>query len=139
MKCLFLHAKEYQIKITGLATRPLGIQVEVMKQPIQKIERAIIAFVTVEAEDRIESIEKPLVDDLRLFANQTGESMIVLVPFAHLSNQLASSEKALAIFEKLHASLKQEFKVERTHFGSDKELMLHVFGHPGNIRFRQYT
>jgi threonyl-tRNA synthetase len=139
MKCLLLHARKYQIRITGLATRPLGVLPEPLKESFQNVDNAVVAFVTMEDGDTFEMASQASAD-IRMFAKEVGEQQIVLAPFAHLSNRLADSLSARKLFDEIQAKLTSDgLKTVRTHFGSDKDLLLEVFGHPGNIRFREYV
>lgn len=68
---------------------------------------------------------------------ETGHDNVVIAPFAHLSSDLAPSDVALQLLNSLTEKL-QHHNITRTHFGSDKELLLDIFGHPGNVRFREF-
>ncbi len=60
--------------------------------------------------------------------------------FAHLSNKLAPFKTGIYFFDQLEKSLKNErkYEINRTHFGSDKDMLLYLFGHPGNARYREF-
>ena len=62
-----------------------------------------------------------------------------LCPFAHLSSNLAQAKEALPILERVVIELKDsEINLTEGHFGSDKELLIHLYGHPGNARYREF-
>ena len=137
MKALLLHCKDYRIAIGQLANRPKDIKPEVVKEPVQTQQNCILALITVEDGDTISST-KNLADDITRMAKDMGRTSIVLLPFAHLSNKLADSDTSIAILESARQKLAEQFNVKRGHFGSHKEFMFDVFGHPGNARFREY-
>lgn len=90
-----------------------------------------------ESEDTLVGTE-PLVQEIQKMAHDVGRSDIILLPFAHLSNELAESELSLLILDNLTKTFSKEFNVRRGHFGSHKEFLVDVFGHAGNVRFREY-
>ena len=52
---------------------------------------------------------------------------------------ISSSEPIkLDIRKDIEENLKKEFNVMRAHFGSHKELLLDIYGHPGNARYREF-
>ena len=61
---------------------------------------------------------------------EVQNNTIVLLPFAHLSNNLAPYAQGIQIISSIEEILKTEFTVYRAHFGSHKELLLDVYGHP---------
>jgi len=136
MKALLVHVKEYRVKITGLATRPDGIIPEPITENTQTATNCIVAFVCVERHDLME-VGKRLYGEIKKMMNETGERNIVICPFVHLSSQLADSVHALSILDSLTNEFSND-KPTRSHFGSDKEVLLDIFGHPGNVRFREF-
>ncbi len=137
MKALLLHCKNYQIEIGLLANRPSTVQPEPVTEIEQSETNCVVALITVEVGDKPEvadSIEK----DIRKMAQDTGRNKIAILPFAHLSNNLADSSLSIAYLAKIEENLADDFHVKRAHFGSHKEFLLDVFGHPGNARFREY-
>ena len=68
----------------------------------------------------------------------TGHTRVVLFPFAHLSNKLADTDTTLKAIILLEENLKG-LELQRAHFGSDKKLILDVFGHKGNVRYREFN
>lgn len=87
----------------------------------------------------IENISKKISKDIIKFCKEVKVSNIVICPFAHLSNDLADYKKGIEFFDLLEKELKKtKLKIIRSHFGSDKSLLLDVVGHKGNVRFREY-
>jgi threonyl-tRNA synthetase len=139
MRAVLFHAKEYGVKITGLATRPADVVPEDVTHETQHVENAVVAFVTIEKGDT-EKEAKRLVTSIQKMAKEVGEKNVVVAPFAHLSNNLADSHTGRKLFDQICASLgaNTALHLERMHFGSDKELLLHLYGHPGNARYREF-
>ena len=97
-----------------------------------------MAFVTVEEGDNPPKVSSELAEEIAKMCKEVGKKKVVIVPFAHLSKDLADSETSLKAFDMIEEDLAKDFEVVRAHFGSNKSLLLDVFGHPGNVRFREY-
>ena len=136
MRALLVHARDYDVKVIGLATRPNGVAPEAIIDNEQTVKNCIVGFLCVETGDEIDAI-KSLSTEIVKMMKETGEQNVVIAPFAHLSNKLADSHTAKRLLGELENEL-IKFKPVRTHFGSDKELLLSVFGHPGSVRFREF-
>ena len=85
----------------------------------------------------MECAEK-LYSEIEKICEDTKRDWVVLIPFAHLSNKLAQSQIAKNILGHLQSRVEGSFKTLKAHFGSDKELLLHIAGHPGNARYREF-
>ena len=94
-------------------------------------------MVTVEVKDD-NSIFKKAKKEIQKFAEDTKSENIVLMPFVHLSNNIADSEKCMEAVDFLSGALQGNFKILRSHFGYHKELLIHTFGHKTNVRFREF-
>lgn len=138
MKCLFFHLKHFHSEVVGLAKRPEGIIPEPLSKIAEDAIDVVAVFVTVERKDTI-SMAKECVKDILKFTNDVGVSEVVLCPFAHLSHDLAKYEVALKILTSVERLLSEsKIILHRVHFGSDKSLLLDVYGHEKNVRFREY-
>ena len=131
MKALLLHCKNYRIEIGQLANRPANVHPEPVTETAQSETNCVVALITVESGDTVESTVR-VVDDIKKMAQDVGHNNIVILPFAHLSSNLADSETSVPILENIKSKLSDEFNVKRGHFGSHKEYLLEGFGHPGN-------
>jgi len=132
------HAKNYEIEIVRLANKPEGIKPENIGEKKQKVKDAILVFICVEKEDSLEEISKSLSNEVLKFAEEVKVNRSIICPFAHLSNNLADYKKGVLFFDFLEGKLKDKIKVFRSHFGSDKDLLLEVYGHTGAVRFREF-
>jgi len=138
MRAILFHCKEYATEIGRLSNRPGYLSPEEVKEKDQRCEDCVVAFITIEKDDEIEDVAAGLAAEAVKMAKETGRKNIVLVPFAHLSNNIADSKKSIAVFDLIEGYLKDDFNVKRAHFGSHKSLLLNVFGHPGNVRYREF-
>ncbi|MGV8169036.1 MAG: threonyl-tRNA synthetase editing domain-containing protein [Candidatus Nanoarchaeia archaeon] len=140
MRTLMFHCRNYSVKIGKLANRPKGIKPEEIKEKEQHCKDCVVVLLTVETNDHPEKIIPKLTEEIEKASRDTGHKNIVLLPFAHLSKNLASSDEAIKTIDLLEAILSEDknLKVIRGHFGSDKELMIDVFGHKGNARYREF-
>lgn len=137
MKALLFHCKRYHTKIGKLSNRPKNISPEEITNKIQACKDCIVAFLTIEKNDDAKISAENLAKELNKMSKEVGHKNIVLLPFAHLSNKLAPSEKVIETLDFIEKELKG-FNVSRSHFGSHKSLLLDVYGHPGNARFREF-
>jgi threonyl-tRNA synthetase len=137
MKALLFHCKRYGVKVGKLSNRPKDIHPEKIKKKNQNCKDCIVVFLTVEKDDGSADSAKQISKEIKKMSEEIGHKNVVLLPFAHLSNNLAQSEKVLQTLELIEKSL-SEYNVSRSHFGSHKSLLLDVYGHPGNARFREF-
>ncbi len=137
MKALFFHCKRYGVKVGKPSNRPKNIRPEKLKKKSQSCKDCIVVFLTVEKDDDPSSCSDALTLDLKKMVKEVGHKNIVLLPFAHLSSNLASSEKVIETLDLIETKL-VDLNISRSHFGSHKSLLLDVYGHPGNARFREF-
>jgi threonyl-tRNA synthetase len=140
MKALLFHCKNYSVKVDRLANRPEDITPEEVNEKEQHCKDCVVALITVEKQDDLDRVCPAVVSEIIKMSFEVGHGNVVVLPFAHLSNNLANAKEGLAALKLIEISLKKEktLSVLRAHFGSHKELLLDVFGHPGNARFREF-
>ena len=126
MKVLLLSCKKFNSKIKKLATRPESIKPEPIKQNDYTTGKSIVALITAEAGDDLKKSSDELRDEIEKFSKDTGINEIVIFPFGHLSNKLASSEETVSFLDLIESKL-QGFKITRVHFGSHKSLLLDIY------------
>jgi threonyl-tRNA synthetase len=140
MRSILFHCRKFDANITGISTRGIEVAPEKVTANTYNHDNGIIVWITVEESDNIENVLPKIKKEIEKFCEETKENRIVLCPFAHLSNKLAPFKKGIEFFDQLEAGFKAENKYEiaRVHFGSDKEMLLQLFGHPGNVRYREF-
>ncbi len=130
MKFLSLHCDYIKFKPLKKALKKIEALTTKEKEG-KKIEEALAIMTAVEKSDiHIKEVVEELVTHIREIADQVSAKNIVLYPYAHLSNQLASPEIAMEVLGKAEKKLKQYFKVVKAPFGYYKEFELKVKGHP---------
>lgn len=138
MRSLFFHCKNYRTKIESLSDRPSEILPEKVDEDEQSCKNCIVALITVERQDNPEKTSLGVADEILKMSQETGHNTVVILPFAHLSNNLAESKVAIQTIDLIENILKEKVEVLRAHFGSHKELLIDVYGHPGNARYREF-
>ena len=138
MKALLMDCKKYKIKITSLAIRPGDVNPEKIKEKEQECNDCILAFITVEKEDPLERIVPKMAKQILDMAKENKRDNVTICPFAHLSNNLADSEISIKFFNLLKEKLSKKITTIRSHFGSDKDLSLELYGHQDAVRYRQF-
>ena len=137
MRALLCHCKNYRSEVKNLSTTPKGIKPEPVSEKVIEVSDAIVALVTVEVGDDIQNQAVLVAEEIRKMCRDTGHSNVVLFPFGHLSNKLADTDTVTNFLDILQEKLK-DMNPKRAHFGSDKKLLLDIFGHKGNVRYREF-
>ena len=124
MRILFIHSDyiEYEAKQRALK------DAEEIERKREKIEECLVSFISVEEGDK-KIIEKAA-DEIRDVADEVKSSKIVLYPYAHLSNNLASPRDAVFVLKSLEKILSQNYEVYRAPFGWYKSFVISCKGHP---------
>ena len=132
MKTLFLHVDYIKFKPLKKALK----NVEPLSEKEKKgstIKDALAILTAVEKSDvDVDKIVKKLVENIKEIAESVKVKNIVLYPYAHLSSDLASPNKAIEILKKAEEMLKKEkgFSIFKAPFGYYKEFEVKVKGHP---------
>ncbi len=138
MRALLLHCRDYGVKIVCISNRPADIAPEEIRHTEQNCKNCVVALVTVEKNDDAETACSGMVDEITKMCQEIGHSNVDILPFAHLSNNLAKSKEAIEMILLIKNKLAEKLVVVTGHFGSHKELLLDVYGHPGNARYREF-
>ncbi len=138
MRSLLFHCKDYKTTVIKLANRPHNITTEKINGNGKECNDCVVVLVTVEKGDNTIDIIPKFSEEIKKMSEEIKRKSIVLLPFAHLSNNLASAEEGINFIDKLEKSLRGNLNVIRDHFGSHKELLLSLYGHPGNARYREF-
>ncbi|MEK6918294.1 MAG: threonyl-tRNA synthetase editing domain-containing protein [Nanoarchaeota archaeon] len=138
MKALLFHCKNYATRVDRLSNLPKDIEPEEIKEKEQKCGDCIVSLITIEKGDDIEETSSNIAEEISKFCDEVGHKNIVLLPFAHLSNNLAKAKDGIKALDLIENKLKKKFDVMRAHFGSHKSLLLDIYGHVGNARYREF-
>ncbi|KXB01840.1 hypothetical protein AKJ43_03080, partial [candidate division MSBL1 archaeon SCGC-AAA261D19] len=97
---------------------------------------SILVKVCSESGDDDSTVERTL-DEIKDISNQVGVKSLVLFPWAHLSQDLASPDAAEEMMEEMKKRLEGEgFEVLKAPFGWYKEWKLESKGHPVSVLSR---
>jgi len=129
MKILCLHCDYIKFKPLKKALKNVGELSEIEKKE-KNIKECLVVLAAIEKEDNIKEIVDKLTQEVKKIAEEVKTKNIVLYPYAHLSSNLSSPEKAVEILKESEKSLKKNFDVIRAPFGYYKEFELKVKGHP---------
>jgi threonyl-tRNA synthetase len=113
---------------------------EETKEKRLTMEDALVVFVSVEKGDTLEMAEKAIKDTWN-FMEKLKRKILIIYPFAHLSNNLAAPKEALEITKRMYefASENKKYTTYKTPFGWNKKLTLAVKGHPLAEQSRSYS
>lgn len=129
MRILLVHARRFSYRVTRRALRRDLVDDEAPKQG--DYENVLVLFTSIEKNDDEHVVGKAVEEIARVYGNLKPKSILVY-PFAHLSNNLASPDTALKLLKQLHEHLGRSLDapVHRAPFGYYKEFLLHCYGHP---------
>ncbi len=124
MRVLFIHADyiEYEAKSKAMK------DAEEIKEKKERYEECLVPFISVEEGDS--SILDRAVVEIEDVAKKVGAERIVLYPYAHLSNKLASPGEAVKVLKELEKMLSEKYEVHRAPFGWYKSFVISCKGHP---------
>ena len=130
MKILTLHVDYINFKPLKKALK----SVEELSDREKKggsVKDALVVLTAIEKiDDNVKEVTQKFVDAVKDVASKVKANDIVLYPYAHLSNNLASPELATEVLDNIERELKKIFNVIKAPFGYYKEFELKVKGHP---------
>ena len=129
MKILALHVDYINFKPLKKALKNIAELSDVEKKG-QEVGESLVVLTAIEKGDTVKESVSELVKNIKDIADQVKTKNVVLYPYAHLSNNLASPETAEEILKEAEKLLKKNFKTIRAPFGYYKEFELKVKGHP---------
>ncbi len=123
MKILFIHADfiEYEAKEKAIE------KAEKLEKERDEMEDVLVAFISVERDDEWHG---NAVEEIKNVASMLNVKNIMLYPYAHLSSELASPEKAVEMLKAIEKDLAKEYNVKRSPFGWYKSFKISCKGHP---------
>ncbi len=104
-----------------------------------KEEDLVVLFTAFETGDNPELVKKAA-DETAQFLGKLGTKRVMIYPFAHLSQNLARPQEALALLDAMEKDLRSRpLEVYRAPFGWTKALQIKVKGHPLAEMSRSYS
>jgi len=131
MRLLFIHSDHLEFEAREAVSDDLAEREGV---PLEgRMEECVTVFVSVESDDEADAdgvVENALVE-LRDVTDQLNTRNVVLYPYAHLSEDLASPDVATNVMQDLETALEAEdYEVLRAPFGWYKSFEVACKGHP---------
>lgn len=138
MKTLLFHTNRILFKEQGISTRPQSISDHAECFGGQEFQDVAVAFVCVEKDDIWDDMSA-ISHEIEAYSKLIGRKVII-VPFAHLSSQIAGPSKAKSLISQLYDSLSTlGVAAGRVGFGTHKSISLAnwtTYAHPGDVAFR---
>ncbi|MEM8621617.1 MAG: threonyl-tRNA synthetase editing domain-containing protein [Actinomycetota bacterium] len=131
------HCESFDFDDAGPATRPAGIAHHHLDGDDLSPSPSIVAFACIERGDS-QSAAENAAQELVRYADFVGKkSRIVVVPFGHLSAELACPQDALGVLQSIKSRLGSHgHDAHLAPFGSDKRLRMTTYAHPGAVAYR---
>ncbi|MGK2229868.1 MAG: threonyl-tRNA synthetase [Methanobacteriota archaeon] len=99
-----------------------------------RLEEALTAFIAVEEgdEEDVDGVVEGAVEEIVDVADELGVKGVMVYPYAHLSQDLASPETAVSALKRIAGALREGhgYEVQRAPFGWYKSFELSCKGHP---------
>ncbi|RQG92734.1 threonine--tRNA ligase [Natrarchaeobius halalkaliphilus] len=141
MRLLFIHSDHLTFETTDTAG-PDGLA-ETEGVPMSgEMEECVTAFLTVESDDEndLDGVVQNAVSELEDVTGQLNTHNIVLYPYAHLSEDLASPDAAKTVMRSLETELEaKNYEILRAPFGWYKSFEISCKGHPLSELSRHVT
>ncbi len=124
MRVLFIHADYIEFESKSKAMK----DAEKIEKKKERYEECLVVFTSVEEGDS--NIVERAKEEIEDVAKKLSVERIVLYPYAHLSNKLASPSEALSVLRSLESMLGKDYEVHRAPFGWYKSFVISCKGHP---------
>ncbi len=141
MQLLIIHADDFNYSLTGKTPAAEEIDLNLVKQDDNYFKEPLVVFATVEKSDakNIADIVKQASVEIKSIADKLKPAVLVLYPYAHLSNSLSDPKLAVSALIALKTELDPFFKVYRAPFGWYKSFKISCKGHPLSESSRHIT
>lgn len=139
MKLLIWHCDRLESADRAKSTRPPEIK-EVLGEKQKAVFANILAvFACIEEGDTRNETVEAVNSVISILEMLNCKREVVIIPFAHLSANIASPKVAVELLEQLQGALKETgIETHMITFGyhKDFELFFRSSGHPGSVSFR---
>ena len=141
MQLLIIHADDFNYSLTGKTPVAEEIDPNLVNEAVNFLEEPLVIFCTVEKEDvkNTANIVKQAFGEIKEIADKLKPRMLVLYPYAHLSNSLAAPSLAISALNALKTELEPFYTVYRAPFGWYKSYKISCKGHPLSESSRHIT
>jgi len=131
MRLLFIHSDHLEFEVREAVTEDLA---ETEGVPLEgRMEECATVFISVESDDEADvgGIVENALAEIRDVTGQLNTRNVVLYPYAHLSEDLASPDAATTVMQELESALAaEEYEILRAPFGWYKSFEVSCKGHP---------
>ena len=139
MKCLIFNTKEISFNTGRPANKPQNVKAVPKENDSKAFKNVSVVFTCVENGDTPKDAEF-LADEIRRFYNHT-KMKILIIPFAHLSNNIPQKdfETVIRLIESINVKLNREkINSQILGFGYDRSIIAKwlTILHKGNVVFR---
>jgi threonyl-tRNA synthetase len=131
MRLLFIHSDHLEFEVREAVTEDLA---ETEGVPLEgRMEECATVFISVESDDEADvgGVVENALAEIRDVTGQLNTRNVVLYPYAHLSEDLASPDAATTVMQELESALAaEEYEILRAPFGWYKSFEVSCKGHP---------
>jgi len=131
MRLLFIHSDHLEFEARDKAGPDDLAETEGV--PMEgRMEDCATVFISVESgdEESVEGVVANALEEITDVTDQLNTRNVVLYPYAHLSDDLASPDTAKAVMRNLEAELTGDYEILRAPFGWYKSFEVSCKGHP---------
>lgn len=128
LRLLLIHADSFEYSVRQRAVKGA----EETKEEGTSFGESLVCFVSVEEGDSQGGVVRKAAEEIYEVAKSVGVELVVLYPYAHLSQNLAGPEEAKAVLTSVEKDLRELFhiSVHRAPFGWYKSFKISNKGHP---------
>jgi threonyl-tRNA synthetase len=132
MKILQLHCDFIEYELIKKEIR----LAEKCEKKRQRLNNLVVLFTTIEKDDNKEIVKKAIAD-VKKSIKRLKVNRILIYPYSHLSNNLASPSIALDLLREMEKEAKtKKLRVNRVPFGWNKSFTIKIKGHPLAEQFK---
>jgi threonyl-tRNA synthetase len=141
MQLLIIHADDFNYSLTGKTPVAEEIGESAVKDAVNFFEEPLVVFCTVEKSDAKNNadIVRQAFTEIKEIADKLKPRIIIVYPYAHLSNSLADPRIAVSTLESLKNEIAAFYPVYRAPFGWYKSFKISCKGHPLSESSRHIT
>ena len=141
MRLLIWHCNRLESADRTKSTRPPEIKQVVSEKQKAAFADILAVFACVEKGDTKRETTEAIRSVISILEMLDGKREVVIIPFAHLSANLANPKAAIELLKALQQLLKEAaIETQMMSFGYHKDFELHFrsSGHPGSVSFRHF-
>ncbi|MCK5345657.1 MAG: hypothetical protein KAR20_19740, partial [Candidatus Heimdallarchaeota archaeon] len=132
MKILMIHSDGFRYEVLEKARGVKAEPIQETDKVFEISEKTLIAFMSVEEDDQKKpsEITQQAFQEINSLMTDLKENNVVLYPWAHLSDKLASPKVAQEVLHAVFKNLQESgYNVHRAAFGWYKSFQLNCLGH----------